>query len=233
MLRMPPVAILAGGRATRLHPLTRSIPKSLVNIAGRPFILHQLAMLRSQGVERVVLCLGHLGEQIQQLIGDGRELGLGVQYSYDGDQPLGTGGALRCALPLLGTKFFAMYGDSLPRVPLGQLRDAYRRAGCLAMLAVVHNANRWDASNVRLKEEACSYSKRSPPPGTEHIDAGLSLLASEVFAHYPTGGALDLADVFETLSARGQLAALELADRIYEIGSLQGIRDTESFLLQG
>ena len=89
----PPVAILAGGLATRLHPLTEKIPKALVPVAGRPFLAHQLELLARQDFRRVVLCVGHLGEQIEAVFGDGREDGVELDYSYDGGQPIGTAAA--------------------------------------------------------------------------------------------------------------------------------------------
>ena len=107
-----PVAILAGGLATRLGEITKTIPKALVEVAGEPFVVHQLALLRNAGVQRVVLCVAHLGEQIEAVLGDGRDYGIEVVYSNDGGELLGTGGALRHALPLLGDSFFVLYGDS-------------------------------------------------------------------------------------------------------------------------
>src|SRR5687767_15508520 len=107
-----PVALLAGGLATRLRPITATTPKALVEVAGRPFIEHQLALLRRNGIRRVVLCLGYLGEQIQALLGDGAAHGVELDYSFDGEQLLGTGGALRRAAPLLGQVFWVLYGDS-------------------------------------------------------------------------------------------------------------------------
>src|SRR5271163_370338 len=106
------VAILAGGLATRMRPVTERIPKSMIEVAGRPFIEHQLELLQAENVKNVVLCVGHLGEMIQAHIGDGKRFGLSVSYSFDGERLLGTGGALRRALPLLGHDFFVLYGDS-------------------------------------------------------------------------------------------------------------------------
>ena len=98
---MLPVAILAGGLATRLRPITETIPKALVDVAGVPFICRQLDYLHAQGVHRVILCIGYLGEMIQKVVGDGSKFGLEVSYSPDGPVLLGTGGALKQALPLL------------------------------------------------------------------------------------------------------------------------------------
>ena len=107
-----PVAILAGGLATRLRPVTEDTPKALLDVAGKPFVVRQLEYLRQQGIVRVVLCVGYLGEQIRAVVGDGSALGLEVLYSWDGPQLLGTGGALRHALSALGEQFMVLYGDS-------------------------------------------------------------------------------------------------------------------------
>jgi N-acetyl-alpha-D-muramate 1-phosphate uridylyltransferase len=228
---MLPVAILAGGRATRLRPLTEHLPKSLVPIAGRPFIFHQLELLRRQGIRRVVLCLGHLSEQIRAALTPGVASGLEISYSFDGAQPLGTGGALRRALPLLGEHFFVLYGDSYLPCSLAAVESAYRSARRPALMTVLRNQDRWGRSNVLLEAgQLLAYDKRVPRPGMAHIDFGLSVLASGVLAHHSDGAVLDLADVFGRLSQAGELAAFEVSERFYEIGSPQGLRDAEEFL---
>ena len=228
---MLPVAILAGGLATRLYPLTQRVPKSLLNIAGRPFIFHQLEMLRNQGVDRVVLCVGHLGEEIRAVVGDGRAAGLGIDYSFDGSELLGTGGALKPALPLLGDEFFVLNGDSYLPCSLAQIQSAYAAAQRPALMTVLCNNNRWQKSNVLFRNgELVEYGKHSPRPDMSHIDFGISVLSRGVFLKYKELKVIDLADIFQELSKSGQLAALEVAERFYEIGSPQGIRDTEEFL---
>ena len=121
---MLPVAILAGGLATRLRPITKTIPKALVPVAGRPFVLWQLEYLRDQGVSRVVLCTGYRSTQIAQIVGDGSEFGIVGEYSDDGTTLLGTGGALGKALPLLGPEFFVLYGDSFLPVSCSTVEQA-------------------------------------------------------------------------------------------------------------
>ena len=228
---MLPVAILAGGLATRLHPLTEHVPKALLRIAGRPFILHQLELLRSQGLTRVVLCVGHLGEQIQAAVGDGGTLGLAIDYSYDGRELLGTGGALKRALPLLGDEFFVLNGDSYLTFPFAAGQSAFFDAGRPALMTVLRNDNRWDRSNVRFENgELIEYDKQSRAPDMAHIDYGVSVLSRDVFVNYEESRVLDLADICRNLSMDGRLAALEVSGRFYEIGSPQGIRDTEEFL---
>lgn len=231
MLSLLPVAILAGGLATRLQPLTARVPKSLLTVAGRPFIFHQLEMLRSQGVERVVLCVGHLGEQVRATVGDGPVPGLTVSYSFDGEELLGTGGALKQALPMLGDEFFVLNGDSYLPCSLAATQHAYRAARRPALMTVMRNDNRWDRSNVLYRDgELLAYDKHAPREDMRHIDYGLAVLSQSVFAHYRAARVLDLADILHELSRSGQLAAFEVGERFYEIGSLEGLRDAELFL---
>jgi N-acetyl-alpha-D-muramate 1-phosphate uridylyltransferase len=228
---MLPVAILAGGLATRLRPLTEHLPKSLVPVAGRPFISHQLELLRRQGIRRVVLCLGHLGDQIRAALHTSVAAGLKISYSFDGPQPLGTGGALRRALPLLGEHFFVLYGDSYLPCSLAAVESAYRSARRPALMTVLRNQDRWGTSNVLLEAgRLLAYDKRAPRPGMAHVDFGLSVLARGVLAHYADGAVLDLADVLRQLAREGELAAFEVSERFYEIGSMQGLKDAEEFL---
>jgi N-acetyl-alpha-D-muramate 1-phosphate uridylyltransferase len=233
---MLPVAILAGGLASRLQPLTRHTPKSLVMVAGRPFIFHQLELLHSQGVRRVVLCVGHFGEQIESAVGDGRRFGLEVEYSFDGSRLLGTGGALKRALPRLGADFFVLYGDSYLPCSFATIQAAYEAAHRPALMTVLHNDNRWGRSNVALRADgSIEYNKdrgRDDPFHTDfaHIDFGLSVLSGRVLQPYPESETVDLADIWRTLSCQGQLAAFEVTGRFYEIGSRTGLADTEAFL---
>jgi|SRR5882762_6017984 len=228
---MLPVAILAGGLATRLRPETERVPKALLSIAGRPFIFHQLELLKNQGVDRVVLCVGHLGAQVRAAVGDGRTLGLTVNYSFDGTELLGTGGALKQALPLLGAEFFVLNGDSYLPCSFDRIQSAYEAARRPALMTVLRNDNRWDKSNVLFKNGGLiEYDKKSPRPDMSHIDFGLSVLSRDIFSRYAESTVIDLADICRDLSKSGQLAAIEVSERFYEIGSPQGIRDTEAYL---
>jgi NDP-sugar pyrophosphorylase family protein len=229
---MFPVAILAGGLATRLRPITQTIPKALVDVAGKPFILRQLEYLRGQGVQHVVLCVGYLGEMIQDKVGTGERFGLRVSYSSDGSALLGTGGALKKALPLLGEHFFVLYGDSYLPVNFSEVQRVYEQSGQQALMTVLENGNRWDKSNVLFKSgRLVEYNKREPRPDMAYIDYGLGVVAAEVFAQYPADEPFDLADVYQTLSRPGKLAGYEVHDRFYEIGSHSGLKEAEEFFL--
>lgn len=226
-----PVAILAGGLATRLRPITERIPKVLVPIADKPFLSHQLERLRREGIQRVVLCLGHLGEQVQQLYGDGASHGIRIDYAFDGPKLLGTGGALRRALPLLGSEFFVLYGDSYLTVPFAPIADFFRRSGQAGLMTVYHNEGRYDTSNVVFEEgRIITYDKQQRSPKMRYIDYGLSLFRASVFEAWPADQAFDLTPVMQRLVAQGQLAGYEVPERFYEIGSPAGLAELQELL---
>ncbi|HBA54791.1 MAG TPA: nucleotidyl transferase [Syntrophorhabdus aromaticivorans] len=225
-----PVAILAGGLSTRLGPLTKAIPKALIDVAGKPFIARQLDYVRQQGISRVVLCLGHLGEQVRAFVGDGAAFGLEACYSWDGRLLMGTGGALRRALPLLGKHFFVLYGDSYLLVDLGTVERGFVESGKPALITVLRNDDQWDKSNVLFRDGSIiEYNKRKPGAEMKHIDYGLGVLSASLLENMPADSPFDLADIYHDLSAQGLLAGLEVSDRFYEIGSLIGLAETREY----
>lgn len=230
---MFPVAILAGGLATRLRPITEKIPKALVEVAGRSFIAWQLEDLARQGIRRVVMCTGYLGEQIEAAVGDGSGFGLEVIYSPDGPVLLGTGGAIKQALPWLGDQFFVLYGDSLLPVDFAAVESSFTVSGQHALMTVLRNENQWDKSNVLFRDgRLLEYNKHAPRPEMEFIDYGLGIVSARVFEGYETGKPFDLADIYHELSLQGQLAGFEVHERFYEIGSHVGLKETENYLLK-
>lgn len=230
MTVMPPIAIIAGGLATRMRPTTETIPKALIPVAGEPFIAHQLRLLRREGLTRVVLCVSYLGEQIEAYVGNGAAFGLDVAYSYDGARLVGTGGCIRKALPLLGEDFLVIYGDSYLDIAFAPVVDAFRAGKNPALMTVFHNDGLWDASNVEFADgRIIDYSKQ-PTDRMHHIDYGLSVLTRKVFAGRSEDDVFDLALVFQQLLAAGQLGGYEVARRFYEIGSPSGMAETEAYL---
>jgi NDP-sugar pyrophosphorylase family protein len=226
-----PVALLAGGLATRLRPITETIPKALVEVAGRPFIDHQLALLRRNGIRRVVLCLGHLGWQVQQHLGNGAAHGLELHYAHDGDRLLGTGGALRRAAPMLGETFWVMYGDSYMDVDYAAALADFADRSLLGLMLVIANHNRWDRSNVIFRQgRLVRYDKRTQHPEMTHIDYGVALLRRTALERIPPDQNYDLADLYRTLVEEGQMAGHEVAQRFYEIGSPAGLEETRDYL---
>jgi NDP-sugar pyrophosphorylase family protein len=225
-----PVAILAGGLATRMHPVTERIPKALIEVAGRPFIEHQLTLLRREGVARVVLCVGFLGEMIEASVGDGARFGLKVSYSFDGERLLGTGGALRHALPMLGEQFFVLYGDSYLDIAYGPVQAAFRRSGKPALMTVFCNEGRWDTSNVLFDgERVVRYDKRHPSADMKFIDYGLGILNGDML-RTKRDEAFDLSDLYAALARDGRLAGYEATTRFYEIGTPSGLAEADGYL---
>jgi MurNAc alpha-1-phosphate uridylyltransferase len=231
---MLPVAILAGGLATRLRPLTDTLPKALLPLAGRPFIHWQLELLAQQGVAEVVLCAAHRGEQIQDAVGDGSAFGVTVRYSFDGATLLGTGGALKRALPILGAAFFVLYGDSYLRCSFAAAQAAFEASTAAALMTVFCNEDRWEKSNVLFRDgKVIEYDKRSPRALMRHIDYGLGVLSAKALQRSPASATFDLAVLYQELARCGELAALEVDERFYEIGSIAGLKATERYLTGG
>jgi NDP-sugar pyrophosphorylase family protein len=227
----PTVAILAGGLATRMRPVTTTVAKSMLPVGGEPFIGHQLRLLAKQRFRRVVLCCGHLQEQVRAYVGDGAAFDVYVRYSNDGAQPLGTGGALRQALPLLGNRFLVMYGDSYLAQPLLPVWNAYLASRQVALMTVFRNLNAWDQSNVEFCDERIhAYDKQQRTPAMQHIDYGLNCFSAAAFADWPAGSRFDLADVQRRMLGENQLAGFEVAERFYEIGSPAGLAETDALL---
>ena len=228
---MLPVAILAGGLSTRLRPITNSMPKAMVPINGVPFIDYQLHYLKHQGVEKVVLCLGYLGHMIENHVANGAQYGLRVTYSYDGDNYLGTGGALLKALNLLDENFFILYGDSFLPIQFKTIQDAYLQNPYPALMTIYKNGNQGDKSNVRLKSSnLIEYNKKNPTPDMHYIDYGLSIVSKRIFMDMQPQTFLDLADIFTDLSLHQQLSGMDVHTPFYEIGTPEGLHRTQKFL---
>ena len=224
-------AILAGGLAKRMRPLTETIPKSLLMVAEKPFLEHQLALLKYNGFSEIVLCLGFLGDQIQALFGDGRKYGVDIAYSFDGETLLGTGGAIRKALPLLGKSFFVMYGDSYLPVNFSEVATAFHKSGKGSLMTVYKNENLYDRSNVLFEDGAIKlYDKNTSTPEMRYIDYGLSVFNAKVFEGLDQTKSLDLANLQQDLSRRGDLAGYEAMSRFFEIGSHVGLGELDQFL---
>jgi len=226
-----PVAILAGGLATRLRPVTENLPKSLLEVNGEPFIFHQLRLLKAHGVRRIVMCVGHLGETIRQVVREGQDFGVQVDYSFDGTALLGTAGAVKNALPKLGNSFLVLYGDSYLVCDYAAVAREFQRSGKLALMTVFKNDGLWDASNVEYQAgRILAYSKKNRTPRMHYIDYGLGAFSAQAFARVPTGHAFDWAELYGGLLEEGQLGGLEIQQRFYEVGSPVGLEETARFI---
>ncbi len=229
----PVVAILSGGLATRIRPITDKIPKALIPIRGRPFVDYQLDLLAGMDLRRVVICTGYRGEMIEDHVGDGSRWGVSVSYSHDGETLLGTGGALKRALPLLGQRFIVIYGDSFLDAdyrPVVEFFDeqSSRTQFPQALMTVFRNEGLFDRSNVVFRDgRILVYDKKQDHPDMHYIDWGLGILNSGVFEPFADRDVFDLAELYGRVLAEGRLLGYEVKQRFFEIGSVSGIEEFE------
>jgi NDP-sugar pyrophosphorylase family protein len=226
---LPPVCILAGGLGTRLGERVREVPKPLIEVAGSPFLFHQLRLLARQGATRAVLCVGYLGELIEQRVGVER-FGVSIEYSYDGPELAGTLGAIRRALPLLGERFLVLYGDTYLRLDYGAAAAAWQACGLPAMMTVLRNDGRWETSNAVYGDHRVRrYDKRVATVEMKWIDYGLGGLTADALA-FAAPGESDLSALYTLLSERGLLFGYEVTDRFHDIGTAAALEETDTFL---
>ena len=219
------MVILAGGLGTRLGALTADIPKVMVPVFGRPFLAYQLELLRGQGVQRVVLCIGHYGEQVRDYFGDGSAFGVRISYSDEGETLLGTGGALKLAAPLLEDEFFLMWGDSYLLLDYRDVWQHHRAGGYPATMVVYRNHNLDERSNVILADgRVACYDKWHPRPEMTCVDNGLSVLSRSLLERVPAGQVFAIEEIYRQLAEEGNMGAYETPQRFYEIGSVSGLR---------
>lgn len=227
---MLPVAILAGGLATRLRPLTETIPKAMVDVAGEPFVAHQLRLLNRQGIQRVVLCAGYRGDMIRDYVGDGRDFGLDARFVFDGERLLGTGGAIKKALPHLGDRFFVLYGDSYLECDYSAVLKAFLESGKQALMTVFYNNGQWDTSNVEYRDGLIVDYDKKPTERMRYIDYGLGVFHATAFDLIPDNAFYDLHTLYRHLLRNNDLAAFEVQQRFYEVGSFEGLAELRCHL---
>ncbi len=230
-MKLRPVVILAGGTASRLRPITEKIPKALVDVGGRPFIAHQLRLLWSHGFRSVILAVWYKGEMIRDFVGDGSRFGLHVDYSFDGETPVGTAGAVRNALPMLDGPFFVLYGDSYLPCDYPDIQARFESQPLPGLMTIYRNRGKYDLSNVELSDgRILAYDKQERSARMQYIDYGLGMFQPAVFASLPQGQPADLTQVYQELVAEGRLLPYEVKYRFYEIGSMEGLRELDELL---
>ncbi len=223
------LVILAGGLATRLGALSKTTPKSLILIDGEPFIAHQLRLLKSQGFEKVILCIGYLGDLIRSYVKDGKQFGLSVAYSDDGKKLLGTAGALYKATSLLDENFFVLYGDSYLPIDYRKIQNFFQRQAKPALMTVFKNNDRGDTSNIEfIYNKIIKYDKKNKTVNMSHIDYGLSVFKKNIF--FSTGKFNDLSNLYQMLLTENRLASYEVFQNFYEIGSINGLNEFKKLI---
>lgn len=224
------LVILAGGMATRLYPVTLSIPKSLIDINGKPFIYHQLDLIKANGINNVVMCLGNLAKPIENLLGSKYADSVNVKYSYDGDTLLGTGGALKNAFELLSDPFMILYGDSYLNIDYIEILNYFNNFNKTGLMTVLKNANNWDKSNIIFRDGKIIRYDKVDDPEFDYIDYGFSILRKDAFNDFLKEDRFDLKDVFKNTIANDSMLGYEVFNRFYEIGSFEGIEELKRFL---
>jgi MurNAc alpha-1-phosphate uridylyltransferase len=228
---MLPLAILAGGYATRLGSLTHDVPKCLIKINGRAFVDWQLDLLIASGFRDFIFCISYKSNLVQNYLGDGSSRGVQIRYSLDGAIQLGTGGAVQNALPLLGSQFGIIYGDSYLPIDYSKVEEKFLSSSGLAMMTVYENCNAFDASNVEYSDGILiDYKKGTSNPKMHHIDYGLTYFRSDAFAPIDKITPFDLSVKCQQLVRAGKLDGFEVFERFYEIGSLNGIDELTEYL---
>lgn len=223
--------LLAGGKATRLRPVTETIPKSMLEVGGRPFIESQLELLKKKGITKVIICASFLGEMIRDHIGNGNSFGIEVNYSFDGEKLLGTGGAIKKALEVLDEHFFVMYGDSYLDTNFQKISDYFQSENKSGLMTVFKNEDKWDTSNIEFDgDKIIDYDKKDLNDRMHYIDYGLGILTKDCFTDFNNEDEFDLAHVYKRLLSKNQLLGYEVKERFYEIGSFSGLEETDKYL---
>jgi NDP-sugar pyrophosphorylase family protein len=233
-IEMPPILILAGGAATRLGELGRQTPKSLVPVSGEPFLKRQLALLTAAGFREVIFCLGHLGNAIRDFVGTGEAFGIKAYYSDDGEKLLGTGGALRKALKsvnLSNNHCAIIYGDSYLPIDYQAVARSFHRLRKSGIVTVFRGDVAGVPANTEVDHElVVAYDKENPTDRMEFIDYGFMIFEKSALIDSPYEGAFDMSVLVKQLAAEKRLAAFEVAQRFYEVGTPDGIATLEKYL---
>jgi len=223
-------AILAGGLGTRLRPLTDSVPKGLIKVNGRPFLELKLEQLKANGIDDVILCVGHLGEMIEEHFGDGSRFGIRIRYSRDGKEPLRPVGALKRAEHLLEEEFFVTYGDNYLRLDYGKMMALLRSSGKLGVLAVYHNRGTYGTSDVEVSEGRVTTFQKNPARQLEWINFGIYALRKKALDLVAPGRPCDESEFFNLMIGRRELLSYEATERFYEIGTMQSLNEFETIM---
>lgn len=225
--------ILAGGLGTRLGSLTRTMPKPMMQVAGIPYLEHQLRLLEQQSIRDVVLLTGYLGEKIEEYFGDGGRFGLALRYSRE-PQPLGTAGALREAGPMLADSFVLIYGDSYLPVSYPAVHEQLVASGAQGLMVVYGDQSGDTSVKKNVDVDNAGYvtvyekdSERELP----YVEAGVLAFRKSLLALIPPAGGVSLEkEIFPQLIGRRRLAAHITQQRFYDIGTPERLRVFENFL---
>jgi len=201
----------------------------MIKISGKPFLEYQLDLLKKNKIFDIVLCVGVFGEQIKKYFKDGSNFGVNIKYSWE-SKALGTGGAIKNALPLLEDSFFTMYGDSYLLFDYEDAENYFKRSNLPGMMTVYRNENLYEPSNVLIKNHLISeYDKKNHKNTFKYIDYGINAFKKSIFKNYEKE-AFDLSEIHQKLIEEKKLLAYEAKQRFYQIGNPIGLREFKDML---
>ncbi|MFZ2493616.1 MAG: sugar phosphate nucleotidyltransferase [Thermoanaerobaculia bacterium] len=219
---LPRVAVLCGGAGSRLGELTKDLPKPMIAIGGRPYLERVVDSFSERGFGEFVFLTGFRHDVIESHFGDGARFGVSVTYSRE-IEPLGTGGAVREARPLLGSRFILTYGDVLRRFDYDRFVQRHPR-NCVAAYPRIAAGNTAVEGGLVVV-----YDKRSPD--LPYIDAGFSVMHSDVLDMLPASGACSFEEiVFPLLAAERELECEVVDHDFFDIGTPDELQRTRAAL---
>jgi len=226
--------ILAGGLGTRLGVLTKNTPKPMIPVNGKPFLEYEINLLKQNGIDEFVLCVGYLGELIQSHFGNGDRFGIKVQYSLDGPKLLGAAGALKQAEPLLQDSFFVTYGDAYLRADYRNIMAHLKSSKKLGLMTVYQNHNRFGKSDLVVKDGlVVKYNKKDQSEDMVWINYGVSALRKEALQFIPPGEECGEEQFYGEMIKRKELVAHPVSNRFYEIENPNSLKEFEEFMRFG
>lgn len=219
------VVILAGGKGTRLRPITKQIPKPMVLISGKPFLLYQLEFLRSLGLNRFLFLTGYLGGQIEKYFGDGEKFEVKIDYSCE-EKLLGTAGALKNAKNKLNKEFLLLNGDTFLPLDYRKLIKYFKQCGAIGVVSAYGNLEKIVQNNIAIDKSSkiIKYNKKDPK-GLDYVASGAMVFKKKLLDFIPNKQVCSLEeDIFGKLIEKRELKAFVSSQRFYDMGSFKGLR---------
>jgi len=229
---MKQAVIISGGFGTRLYPITKKVPKILVEISGKPFIDYLIPLCKKNGIEEIVFCVGHLWEQVRDYVGDGKKFGIKAYYSVE-DKKLDTGGAIKKALPYLDKEFLVTYGDSFLDIDWQDVANAFKKSPAKGIMSVYENNWRLVPSTIIIDKEGYikEFNKENPRPEMTHMEYGINIFSKDIIDKIPKE-VFPLGDYFNYLAKDSNLLSYPTTRMFYDIGTPEGIKKFQKDILE-
>jgi NDP-sugar pyrophosphorylase family protein len=226
------MVIICGGLGTRLGHLTKYLPKSMIQIEGKPFLEYQIENLKKQSITDIVLCVGYQSEKIEEYFGNGIRFGVNIKYSFEKEKLLGQMGAVKNAEPLLQDTFFIMYGDSYLSVDLHKVQNFFMQHDKPALMVVYKNHDKYDRSNIIIQDNmVVGYGEKQRTRDMIYIDYGTSVFRKKVLDYTPKDTPYSTEQFFSDLIKKQELMAFESQERFYHIGNPEALEEFRNYIM--